>query len=93
MWLTPAEDTKHLQKFYDRVRPGGWWKPISGDAHKGHSGWLIAAWLSATVGTYSILFATGYFLFSNWDLLAICLFIACASFGILLKALNKVSVL
>lgn len=93
MWLTPAEDTQHLQKFYDRVRPGGWWKPFSGDAPKGHSGWLITAWLSATVGTYSILFATGYFLFSNWELLAICVFIAFASFGILLKALNKVSVL
>ena len=28
-FLTPADDDEHLERFYRKVRPGGWWGPIA----------------------------------------------------------------
>lgn len=63
-FLTPAVSAEHLERFYRRVRPGGWWGPIarrcpdvSGDGGMGYR-WL--AWLSAAICIYSGLFGIGH---------------------------------
>lgn len=65
--LTPAESNDTLQNFYDRIRPGGSWKPFrhAGDP-KSNLGQLAICWILAVIMTYSILFAMGDFIFAEW---------------------------
>lgn len=69
-YLSPREDFEHLRKFYERVRPGGWWKPIqkiTGTADNSLSlKWLLLSWLCSVVMTYSILFCSGKLIFMEW---------------------------
>ncbi len=66
-FLTKPEPTEHLQKFYNKVKPGGVWAKISG-TNEGHSNLIFTfvAWLAAIVMAYSILFATGRLIFMEW---------------------------
>ncbi|MCB0428646.1 MAG: Na+:solute symporter [Flavobacteriales bacterium] len=64
-FLTQPESRNHLQAFYDRVRPGGAWKPFRNATNQPDgNGWaLLGSWLTATVFTYSLLFLIGSLLF------------------------------
>ena len=68
IWLTvtfltrPVSDA-HLERFYRRVRPGGWWSPVAARCpgivqDRASRGWL--GWLSGVVCIYSGLFGIGY---------------------------------
>ncbi len=69
-FLTPPEKAETLKRFYEQVKPGGWWNPVKD--HSGHerqqpSLWpLVIGWISASLMTYSILFSTGYFIFQEY---------------------------
>ena len=75
VWLvvtfaTPAEDKEVLLSFYKKTIPGGpGWKAIIGDVQIKSEGWSvpsgILAMLFALVIIYSLLFATGYFIYGN----------------------------
>lgn len=68
LWLTVTFFTKpvsptHLGRFYRRVRPGGWWKPVANahpDVHADPTGPAWLGWLSGVVCIYSGLFGVGY---------------------------------
>ncbi len=85
-FLAPATDQPTLMAFYNRVRPGGpGWKPVrqaagplAPSAIQSLSGPLLAS-LLASVGVYSVLFATGYVLYGRFGLAAICGLSACGA--------------
>jgi len=72
-FLTPAEDKEILLNFYKKTTPGGpGWKTIIGNEQIETEGWSvpsgILAMLLALVMIYSLLFATGYFIYGNVQL-------------------------
>ena len=82
--ITPPTDTNVLQAFYNRVRPGGWWKPFSADVSvKENMVYLFVSWLSGVVMVYSILFFIGYWILQSWNLFWLNLFLAIVSFILL----------
>lgn len=94
-YLTPHEDFEHLRRFYERVRPGGWWKPIqkiTGDhGDNGHFGGLLLAWIGSVVMTYSILFCTGKIIFQDWNDAAIWALTSILGFLLLRRGLHQSS--
>lgn len=70
-FATKPTDHSVLVSFYERVRPGGWWKGIKTDK-KDSKGlpYLFSSWLSGVVFVYSVLFALGYLIFKEWNQLA-----------------------
>jgi Na+/proline symporter len=70
-YISPREDFEHLRRFYDRVRPGGWWKPIqkiTGDPGNTSSlKWMLLSWMGSVLMTYSILFCSGKLIFMEWS--------------------------
>jgi SSS family solute:Na+ symporter len=62
-YLTSPVPRDHLEGFYRRVRPAGWWKPIADacpDVPREHAAWGWAGWVSGVVCIYSGLFGIGY---------------------------------
>jgi Na+/proline symporter len=66
-WLTPPTDSEVLRRFYQRIKPGGWWKPFKeeGEAQPKLSP-LLWSWLGGVIMAYSLLFAMGYFIFADY---------------------------
>jgi solute:Na+ symporter, SSS family len=68
--LTQPERPEVLQKFYDRVRPGGFWGPVLAGRPNpvsiGKTLALVTGWLLAVAMTYLLLFATGKLLFLEY---------------------------
>ena len=64
--LTGHRDTEHLEAFYDKVRPGGWWGPVS----KGRPGILTKGTavdvLAGLAVVYGLGLGMGKLLFSQW---------------------------
>jgi solute:Na+ symporter, SSS family len=67
-FLTKPEENQHLQRFFERVQPPGWWKPFNArGSSDGTMTKLLAQWFLAVLLTYSVLFATGKLLFHQWQ--------------------------
>lgn len=68
-FLTKPTEDEHLEKFYRRVRPGGWWGHIAknnpdiipDDAKRAAIGWLLGVF-----STYTGLFGIGYLCLGRW---------------------------
>ena len=63
MYMTPPVASEHLERFYRRVRPGGWWGPMAQQCPDIQTasmrrGWL--GWLAGTICIYAGLFGLGY---------------------------------
>lgn len=64
MYLTRPVSPEHLDRFYRKVRPGGWWTPVAArnpelrtmSALRGWTGWF-----AGTVCVYMGMFGLGYF--------------------------------
>jgi len=81
-FITKPEPNEHLQKFYDKVKPPGNWKPFIGDRVYNRQNLLYTtlSWLSALVLVYSILFSTGKFIFLEWTSAILWFLLALISF-------------
>lgn len=71
MYLTPPVSAEHLERFYRRVRPGGWWGPLARtcpDVRVASAvpGWI--GWLAGTVCIYAGMFGIGYVFTGNYVL-------------------------
>ncbi len=66
-FLTKPEKTETLERFYKKVRPDGFWKPFQSGNQTGNIFAMLVGWLSAIIMAYSILFATGSFLFLKFE--------------------------
>ncbi len=63
MYLTPPVSMEHLERFYRRVRPGGWWGPLAKRCPEIQTASMSRAWtgwLAGTVCVYAGLFGMGY---------------------------------
>jgi len=102
VWLvvtfaTPAEEKEVLLSFYKKTTPGGpGWKAIVGDEQIDSEGWSvpsgILAMLLALAMIYSMLFATGYFIYGNLLLAGILMLIALIAAYLLSKVWSRIRV-
>ena len=102
VWLlvtfaTPAENKEVLSNFYKKTTPGGpGWKAIVGNEQIEKTEWSvpsgILAMLLALAMIYSLLFATGYFIYGNLQLGMILTAIAVISAYLLSKVWKKIKV-
>lgn len=65
MYLTPPVSEAHLERFYRRVRPGGWWAPLAERCPEIRTasalqGWI--GWVAGTVCIFAGMFGIGYLL-------------------------------
>ncbi len=103
-YLTPAESNEVLRSFYKKIQPGGpGWKKVIDAAHhegvnlkEGEQGWTvpsgIIAMLLGCLMIYSIMFASGYFIYGNYQLALPLSFLAIASAYFLIKTWKKIRV-
>lgn len=86
-YLTRPEMPGVLRRFYERVRPGGAWKPVQRElgltATPSRTFGLVMCWLSAVLMTYSILFLSGKIIFHEWREAGWCAAVAVVSFAVL----------
>jgi Na+/proline symporter len=96
MFATKPSEQKHLQAFYQRVRPWGSWSPVARSLGltptRGPIGGLIICWLSAVVGVYAILFATGELILLEWSSALIYIAVAAVALIVLLLAVRMTKV-
>jgi Na+/proline symporter len=65
-YITPPTDPEKMQKFFDRIRPQGNWKPY-GATDNSSIKYLLVAWLAAVVMVYGALFTTGKIILFGWQ--------------------------
>ncbi|QOC24257.1 Na+:solute symporter [Wenzhouxiangella sp. AB-CW3] len=65
-FLTKPTDRKTLEAFYKRVQPAGAWGPFRESSSVRKLWKLAAAWISAVIMAYTILFTSGSVLFRHW---------------------------
>jgi Na+/proline symporter len=92
-FVTKPTDREVLQKFYKKVRPQGWWKPLETQTRSSQKTvYLFGAWISSIVFVYAILFAIGKWIFAQWQQLAILFVIIIISFLALMFFVKKAEV-
>ncbi|MDG2385803.1 MAG: Na+:solute symporter [Flavobacteriaceae bacterium] len=103
-FLTPSESKEVLRSFYTKIQPGGpgWKKVINAakdesiDLTEGDTGWTvpsgIIAMLLGCLMIYSIMFATGYFIYGEYQLALPLSAIAVVSAFFLIKTWKKIRV-
>jgi len=96
-FLTPPEDKEVLLDFYKKTTPGGpGWKAVVGDEDIEKSNWSvpsgILAMLLALAMIYSLLFATGYFIYGNLQLGGILTLIALIAAYLLSNVWSRIKV-
>lgn len=92
-YLTKPTQQNVLQKFYDKVKPQGWWKPYGNfkESNK-NSLYLLGSWISSIVLIYSVLFALGKLILHDWNQLWPLLLIGLISFIFLLSFVKKAKI-
>jgi len=79
-FLTSPVSDEHLEKFFRRVRPAGWWGPIAQkcpDVNRDDIRYCWLGWLSGVVCIYTGLFGIGHICLARyltgWILVAVCI--------------------
>ncbi len=93
-FLTKPTDEVILKKFFERIRPGGWWKPVARlvpqvQQEKGY-GILLIDWIAGIVLVYNVLFGIGKLILGDYPTAVVFFTIAAAAMSILYYHLSKV---
>jgi len=93
-YATQPESKQTLERFYQQVRPDGYWKMFqSKESQTSNNLWsLIVCWLASIAMTYGVLFATGKIIFGAYKEAGIFLAIVLVSGLILVRTLKRTSV-
>ena len=96
-FATPPENKEVLLNFYKKITPGGpGWKAVVGNNQIEKSQWSvpsgILAMILALIMIYSLLFATGYFIYGNFQLGIILTSFAVIAAYLLSKVWKKIKV-
>ncbi len=93
-FLTQPTNYSTLQNFYNKVQPGGWWKPISATQPEGFKpGYLALCWLSSITFTYSMLFGSGKLIFGDYTAAGIWFAVGLVGLVLLRFGMGKTKVL
>jgi Na+/proline symporter len=94
MFLTKPENKEGLQKFFDKVRPDGNWKPFRQKNATNRSSILslLAAWIASVIMAYCVLFGTGKIIFGEYLAAAYFLGISALALGILIFVLKRTNI-
>ncbi len=89
-YISKPTDSKVLQSFYHRVKPGGVWAKYktAGDPEENFS-YLFVCWLSGVVMVYGVLFFIGYAILAEWQLFWIWFATAGLSFYLMRWGMGK----
>jgi Na+/proline symporter len=102
--FTPSETNEVLRSFYLKIQPGGpGWKKVIDDAYKdnidlikGETGWSVPSGIIAVLlgclMIYSIMFATGYYIYGDYQFALPLSAIAVVSAYFLVKTWKKIRV-
>ena len=102
--LTPSETKEVLRSFYTKIQPGGpGWEKVIDDANKenidltnGETGWTVPSGIIAVLlgclMIYSIMFATGYFIYGDYQFAIPLTAIGLVSSYFLIKTWKKIRV-
>ncbi|MBI4547012.1 MAG: Na+:solute symporter [Ignavibacteriae bacterium] len=86
-FLTKPTDSDTLKKFFERIHPGGWWKPIAEQLPhvKQDSGYgkLIIDWIAGILLVYNVLFGLGKLILGDMQTAVMFFAIAAAATSIL----------
>mgnify|MGYP003301259668 CR=1 FL=1 len=69
-FITKPEPLGHLEIFYERVQPGGWWSPVTeGFKHTVQpvSKGILIQWLAGILMIYGFTFGIGNFIFNQYS--------------------------
>ena len=92
-FITAPEPQDKLKLFVEKIQPNGLWDTIYKlNNHKVNNSnfvYLLICWISSITMVYSILFASGKFIFLEWTEALLWSFSACISLTILLRFINK----
>ncbi len=100
-FLTPPADKETLRSFYQKIRPmgRGWRKVVPVDVVEGEGGGGdnlaagLLAWFLGCITVYSALFGTGYFLYGERALAAVCFSVLAVAIMGLFRTLPQVGFL
>lgn len=92
-FLTKPTDMETLRKFFTRIHPGGWWKPVADQLPnvKQDTGYskLMVDWLAGVLLVYNVLFGTGKLILGDVTTALIFFFVAGVAGVILYMHLSK----
>jgi len=92
-FLTPPEPMEHLEKFYRRVRPAGWWGPVAArcpDVKKFQVGKReVISWLLTGLSIYSALFGLGWLVMGFYIKGVIAMVVCFVTMKIILHEISK----
>lgn len=93
-FLTRPVEASHLEEFFRRVRPGGWWGPVAAACpdvvqDKAARGWI--GWAAGVVCIYSGLFGVGYVCLGRTFLGVAALTVSVASGWVMLSQASAIS--
>ncbi|MBI1804726.1 MAG: Na+:solute symporter [Ignavibacteriae bacterium] len=93
-FLTKPTDIAVLKKFFERIHPGGWWKPVANSMPhvKQDSGYgkLIIDWIAGIILVYDVLFGTGKLILGDIRSAVMFFIIAAAAASILYYHLSRI---
>ena len=93
-FLTKPTEFETLRKFFERIHPGGWWKPVAeklpGVKQDSGYGTLLVDWVAGIVLVYDILFGTGKLIMGDYRAAGMFFLIAAAAASILYYHLSKI---
>jgi hypothetical protein len=88
MLLTKPDDSKVLNDFALKIKPGGFWKNFYRDNNASLK-YNAINWIFTVAGAYSLLFAIGKLIFSEYLQASLLLFVSIISFAIVYFTLDK----
>jgi len=92
-FLTPPEPAEQLEKFYRRVRPGGWWGPVAkrcADVKKPRLGKVeLINWVLTVISIYAALFGLGWLVMGQYVKGTIAAVICAVTVVMILKGIKK----
>lgn len=93
-FLTPPEPKPHLERFYQRVRPGGWWAPIADRSdtsplpRESLNLWLC--WFLGVTAIISMVVGVGQACFGRYTLSGVALLLATIATIVMLKKTSRI---
>jgi SSS family solute:Na+ symporter len=92
-FLTKPVESSHLEKFYKRVMPGGWWgafgKTAGARETSASSCWI--GWVISVITIYLGLFGSGYLCLAKYKMAAICGILFAIGTYFSVKEISKIS--